>query len=1033
MKLVRAVAPAVEPVALSDPAEPMRRPSMVVPDDYAAATPLIGRQAQLRELEEHYRLATAGAGRVVLVAGEAGVGKTRLLREFLGRLPPGARRGVLRGHCYDEDPPVPYGPVVDALRSFARRHGAEAIARAAGPWAGPLTRLLPELGDPASTAGRAADPYAEKWRLFEAIYHAVLPDERQGCRVVILEDLHWSDGGSQELVRYLARLIESQPVLLLATYRTDEPGRRHPLAGLIAQLARERRQHEVRLGPLSREECADLLASALGRRLPAPLVGLLWERTGGNPFFAEELLRSLGEGGGLEQALAAIQAGGRLGHIPTPLSIADSILARTADLDELTTAVLHYAATIGRHFDFELLLRLTGIEEAALLRAVATLVARQLVVEEVAGAAAEDRYRFRHDLTREAIYGSLLRRERRLKHRAILQALEERHRADLPAVADQLAHHSLQAGETVAAARYARLAGERAARVYAYREAVAHYRVALDLLGTDEPAARAELCERLAQAAHPLGDVVMYAHYWREAQRLYEGLGDRRKVADFHLWLGIAAWQQGDLRAVEEHLDAVRPALESSEGRSPDGDLALAYSICSQLSMLAARPRDAIAWGERALCLAERLDDGRVRMHAFNNIGCALLDLGDAGRGLEYLERSVALARDATYRAYYHYRAYHNFAENLAALGEFQRAAALLREGLARLEEGGVELHAGFGQGQLGWLELEFGRWDEARALLDRAIEAGERGMPMARLLALPWQGELLLRQGQTDEARRLLEEALPACEAGGLDVLRVLLPTLARVRLAGGDVDGAARAIDRCVAAWRDAGAPAKSDRMLADGVEVYLRAGRTDAAGALLAALAAAAERGGHPLALACLADARGLLAAHQGRHQDAAGHFARAAERWQELGAQFREARARRRWAESLLQAGALCGQGGQEEARRQLALAREIGERLGAAPELQAIDATLRRHRLAPRATAAPSGGDRLTPREREVLALIAQGHGNREIAERLFITEKTAEHHVSNILGKLGFTSRVQAAAYAVEQGLATAPEALAVP
>jgi DNA-binding NarL/FixJ family response regulator len=213
-------------------------------------------------------------------------------------------------------------------------------------------------------------------------------------------------------------------------------------------------------------------------------------------------------------------------------------------------------------------------------------------------------------------------------------------------------------------------------------------------------------------------------------------------------------------------------------------------------------------------------------------------------------------------------------------------------------------------------------------------------------------------------------------------------------------------------------------TESTLSYGVEVYLAAGRDERVQELLDALATIAARAASPLALAHYDNARGLFAAHENRHDDAAEHFRQAAARWQAMEAPFEQAVSRRRLAESLLLAG---DPSAREEAERELAAARVTFERLGAPLELAAADALAARHGLAPQPVKpAPRKGD-LTPREREVIALIAQGHSNRAIAEALVISEKTAQIHVGNILGKLGFSSRAQAAAYAFEQGLADAP------
>jgi DNA-binding CsgD family transcriptional regulator len=280
-------------------------------------------------------------------------------------------------------------------------------------------------------------------------------------------------------------------------------------------------------------------------------------------------------------------------------------------------------------------------------------------------------------------------------------------------------------------------------------------------------------------------------------------------------------------------------------------------------------------------------------------------------------------------------------------------------------------------------------------------------------------KGELLLRQGRPEEARRLLEEILPAYEWGWLTWMG---PILARIRLALADGEGAQTVMGKWIDAWRKSGSPARWEWSLACGVEVYLGVGRQERARELLRDLTAFAERSASRMAHATLADAQGLVAADEGRHVEAVAHFRQAAALWQAMEAPYAEAHARRLGAESLLRSG---DPGHREEARTELATAEAICAALGAPLELEAIAALTARYGLMPKpAQPATSQTDILTRREREVVALIARGHSNRAIAEALVISERTAENHVANILGKLGYTSRAQAAAYAVEHGLA---------
>jgi DNA-binding NarL/FixJ family response regulator/transcriptional regulator with XRE-family HTH domain len=1015
--LVEALGLAVSEAAVLAASVPRRRGpaglSTAAPRRLALAPRMVGRQAQLKGLEEHLRGVRAGSCRVVLVAGEAGVGKTCLLRAFLERAQDQTGIEVLQGYCYEEQPPAPYGPFLDALRAFVRDRGPGALLAAAGPLGGDLLLLLPELELPATTTVLACDPQGQKQRLFEALYRILRPPATGCCRIVVIEDLHWADQTSQELLRYVARAAEREALLLLGSYRADGLHHRHPLTQLLDQLTRDRVLHEVQIAPLSTEDLAQMLEATLERSLPAPFVAEMADRTGGNPFFVEEVLRALLDRGQLDEAIRAARAGAAGRHPVIPPTVKRSIRSRTADLDPAAGDALRYAAVVGRQFDLEILQRLTGLEEGALVRAIEGLVDRQVVVEE--RDSLEDRYHFRHALTREAIYDDLLRLDRRQRHQAVLRALEELYPARGDSVLDQLAYHSRQAGELGKAARYAEQAGDRSARMSAFREAMGHYQTALELQQAHDPRERADLLVRQAGVAFPLGDVAVYERCWREAQHLFVQIGDRRRAGEISSQVGHTAQDRGDMAAALAHHQA---AIAMLEAEPPGPELAMAYGEIATCQRNCFRSHEAIAWGEKAQRLAETLGEQRILADALVTIGAALHDRGEWRRGIDYLDRALALAREANF-VQSTLRVYSYLVAHWVIVGEFGRAAALYGEGMALARQFGWETRMGGDCAPDGGLALmELGRWEQAHEALDRGLRAAELGHPFARFDAAAWKAVLLLREGRHDAARQLLEDLLPAFEARGdpAGFLYVFL-ALALVRSALADHAGALQAMDRAIALWRGVGSPAWGSWLLRGGIDVYLSAGREVQARGLLPDLAALAKRSDTPVAHAVLADAEGQVAAGHGGHGETAEAFRRAAALWREMGATYNEARSRCGLAASLLQTG---DRGRRNAAMAELASAQTICTRLGA--PLEEIATTVRQHGSAVQPIVSRTYG--LTRREREVIALVAQGCSNRAIAERLVISEKTAENHVGNILGKLGLPSRAQAAAYAVEQGLA---------
>lgn len=980
----------------------------------ALAPTMVGRQQQLDALHGYLAQARAGQGQVVLIAGEAGVGKTRLLREFARAAAASGQVEVLTGHCYDERPAPPYGPFGELLR----RLGAPAELAL-----GDLLRL-----EPSAAGGHSGDPHAERRLLFHAIYQALRPAPG-AARVLILEDLHWADQASQDLLLYLARATEADPVLVVGSYRSDEMHRLHPMAGLIARLSRDRRHHELRLPPLSRDELAEMLAATLGAEPPPALIAALYERTEGNPFFAEEVLGALLADGGLPPA----QAGRAPVAAPAlPISIRESILRRVADLDEPTRATISAAAVIGRRFDFELLLRLTGAEEPALLRSLSALVERQLIAEEPGDA--EDRYSFRHELIRAALYEEMLRRERRLRHLEVLRALEQLHGAGPAADVDQLAYHALMARALPEAARYSELAGDRAARVHAYSEALGHYEAALEAGEQSfDDGQRAGLLARLGHAAYHVGEPRRAAGYWREALPIYQALGDRRSAGDLERWLGRCAWELGD---ADTAFAKTRAAIAALEGEGPCRELAMAYSALAHLHMLSlfespGHAAEAVAWGERALAMGEALGDQQVISHALNNIGVALGSTGHMDEGIARLERSLAVAVAADLPADA-VRAYINLGGRMHQCGVSRRALELGREGWAYAARHGYIRGSGTLLVSLCWNELEAGEWDALEARLDEVLRPGFPGSREERPMLQLTRALLLAERGRVGEARDLLEATLAG--VSDAEMAATLEHTLIHVYDALGELERAAATADGLMqrvlarAGEGQVGSLGHAVFKLVGAAEIYLKVGRRPEALAILAQMEALAPGPGEPRKdNALVAELRGR-AALDAAPAEAAEHLARAVELYEALGYRPAVVGLRHDRAGALLRAGTPAARAA---ARDELTAARALAEELGAAYELGRIAAL--EARLAPRPPEAPRRQtpppaqprplDALTPRELEVLTLVTRGLSNRAIAEALVISEKTAEVHVRNILGKLGFSSRTQAATYAVERGL----------
>ena len=517
----------------------------------------IGRVAELAELEAAVADAADGRPSLAFVAGESGVGKTRLLSELEARAAASGAR-VLCGECVElGEGELPYAPLVAALRPLARARD-DALAGLPDAARTELATLLPELGPaggpsapalPAAARDGADDERgAAQGRLFEALLSALDRLGRSAPVLLALEDIHWADRSTRAFLAFLARSLGSERVLAVASYRSDELHRRHPLRPLLAELERDPRARRLELARLRPDELAEQLADILGAPPEGDLAARLYRRSEGNPLFTEELLAA-----GLE---------GRGGLPPT---LRDALMVRIERLPEASLEVLRLLAAAGRA-DHALLADASGMEPRALRDAI-----REAVEGHIAVVAAEDRYAFRHALLREVVVDDLLPGERAALHLALAQALQRRAEgADSGAwVAAAVAHHYHSAGEQPAALRTAVRAAAESERVHAHGEAAALYERALELwprvadpvglAGTD----RVELLTLAAQAHRDNADDSRRGTLLERALHELGGGTDPRREADLLGELAMAQWSLGrgdESRATLERALAVVPA-----------------------------------------------------------------------------------------------------------------------------------------------------------------------------------------------------------------------------------------------------------------------------------------------------------------------------------------------------------------------------------------------------------------------------------------------------------------------------------------
>ena len=1000
----------------------------------------VGRSTELAALVDAFDHAAEGRGATALVGGEAGVGKSRLVGEMAAQA---RRRGarVLIGQCLDlEEGGLPYAPVVDMLRSLARDLSPEEGAATLAPVRALLGRD-PGTGERRATGdderpGAGSASQLGQARLFELLLTVIerLVDTRP--LVLVFEDLHWADRSTLDLVSLLASNVRHLPVLLVATYRSEDVPPRHPLRGLSAELTRRGAVHLPldRLGP---GDVAELLGTLLAAPPPAEVTASVVERSDGNPLFVEELAAVVAEDPGA----------------PMPPQLRDAVTARIEHMPAEAAAVLRACAVGGRQVEHELLAAVLApgadpptapVDQLALDRALRTCVDHRLLLTDQRTGT----YRFRHALVHEAVLEDALPGELARLHAAYAAALAARDRP--PGQGDddwaRLAHHWAAAADYDQALEAAVRAGRAADAAFAVPEAHRYLEWSVrlwDRAADPEAAAgcdRGELLSRAAFAASRAGAVL------RALTLIDEALATPRVAADpvrAGLMHERRGWYLQRSGRGDEALVAYDLAVELVPQRPPSAARARVVQAHAHALVRVGRNREARARAEEAIALARAVGDVVDEGQALHVLGLALATEDRTDEAVATLHEAGQIAvgiGDLAEVA----GAYVHLWRTLVEAGRGDELVELV---LAFVGEAPgpapPSLMGTIGAGAL----VLLGRWDEASRLLGDDRDAGRAGglTAVARTLVA---GSLAVDRGDHDLARDRLELARTWCHQVGDGRLNGLLHrSLAELAVWQGRYDDARREVDTGLELLAHTGDPELAARIAAVGLRAEAdqaeaarraggrgggragdlgRGGPDARARVLLAELARLAEttvaRNAPPSseARASLLTGEGEVSRLTGRPDP--GRWQAAAGTWDAIGFVPAAVYARYRWAEA-----ALAG-GDPATAEHELRAAWDTARRLGAAPLAAAVERLARRGRIdigAPAAApaGAADGGPPLTPREAEVLALVAEGRTNRQIGEVLFISEKTASVHVSRLLAKLGASNRAEAAAAARRAGL----------
>jgi DNA-binding CsgD family transcriptional regulator/tetratricopeptide (TPR) repeat protein len=991
----------------------------------------VGRDDELERLGAMLASAMAGRPGSVVVAGEAGVGKTRLVAEFARAAHDGGAR-VLRGAAVPVgEGSLAYGPVVDALRALVRAPDRSPEGRLLGSLRRELAGLLPGLGPPqvrpteASSLDAPSSPAAGllgRERLLELLLVTLDRLSSDRPTVVVLEDLHWSDRASLDAVTFLHRNLRDQRVLLVLTHRSDDPLGRPELRTVLAELDRAGRTEWLELDRLDRDALHRMVAGILGDEPDAESVARIHERTGGNAYYAEELLALGSEDGTL------------------PPTLRDVLLARIDGLDERGRSMLRVASAVGPRFDGGLVSLVDGLDREAALAALREAAARHIIVP-VGGAG--EAFEFRHALIAEAIYADLLPADRVRLHLAWARVLEARSSEQPERVLQaELARHWHQAGDLPRALTASVRAGLAARAGHSFADARTQLERALELWPRVPAAAslagidRPTLLEITAEVTHAAGAPAIAADHRRAAIALLDPSVDAVRVGLLEERLAFALLRAGQPEASR----SARAAALRLVPDEPGSD--------ARARVLAGWARELMSFGplddaadvaRRAIEVARGAGAIDIEADALATLGATLGHIGELDDALATLERAQALAGQAG-DLFVEGRA----RANRAAMFEGETC---VREALAAAEWSD---RVGLGQGDFprcmaAAAMLELGRWDDAEQTLARVRSAGPEGT-VAGYHRLVWAG-LDLGRGRLAGAATAMERMWVDQSTLALTGHLAMLGLGAELALAQGrwvEARDTTRRAATMLTRWPlgvvvfNARIAWTALRAEADAAEAYRAGSRSATEPAAPSAVAVAVlelarstaaamidSRAIHwrrPAAIAALCEAEWTRL--EGCSDIDA--WAAAVQACTKSGQHALRPYALLRQAEAVL----VRGGGRRRVAGQLLREGRALAAAMGAAPLLADIDALARRARVDLGAVAEapvlpePSDPFGLTPREREVLTLVARGRTNREIARALFITEGTASVHVSNILGKLGVARRSEAAAVAVRLGLA---------
>jgi DNA-binding CsgD family transcriptional regulator/tetratricopeptide (TPR) repeat protein len=981
---------------------------------------MVGRETELAALAELLGRMMGGHGAIVALAGEPGIGKSHTA-QMLARRTSGVR--TLWGRCNEEPGAPPYWPWLQIMRVWLGSHDDDALRATLGTVAGLIAELLPEIRQRFADLAPllpTSDPQQQRFRLFDAMVSFWKLAAAREPLLLIIDNLHWADASSLRLLEFLAPEIGDSRILLLTTYRDIELNRQHPLSVTLGDLARYSHFHRFRLTGLNRRETTALITQAGGNGFMPALLDAIYSQTEGNPLFIGEMTRLLIQEGVLrgrteERPVEPCS----VPSIRIPEGVKEVIGRRLNHLSPQTNRVLERAALIGRTFDLQLLRR---VLDEPLTNRFQNTIEEALQSHILEAAEQPGWFQFSHALIRETLYEEIPIPTRGSLHLRVAQAIEDLYGDDADPHLPALAHHytsALPGADATRAADIARRAAERATRLLAHEEAARYYRLALQATGmvsAGDPASKSRLLNALGESLTFAGEYLQAREAFEQAMSLASAARAIDEMTSAALGFEMATWAPGLPGQAAARL--LREALTAQSSSDSIASARLLSSLARALIFSGEDAQAAIV-REQAVAMARRSGDTRTLVSTLVSTLSARWQPERSAERLRDIEEALHLAeRTGDVLCALDAQAWQLF--ELMELGDLQTWLVRLEQyeyRAAELQQPFVRYVAATSRATFALL---VGRFDDAERLIEQALQIGRR-MPGLDAPGVYGMQMFTLRceQGRLRELAPLVRAFVNAMPKTG-----IWRPGLALIYAEIGLLDAArgefeALAVDDFAVVRHDALRAAD----LAYLAQVCARLDDTKRANVLYAMLLPYDGRnlliGTTVGCFGASSSLLGLLATTRREWHDAQRHFESALAMNLRQGAEPALARTRLRYASMRLARNA---DGDADAARVLLEDARAAAERMGMRALTEQIDNVRHSidHASSPSSPSYPAG---LSAREAQVLRLVASGLGNREIAERLFVSPNTVANHIRAILAKTDSANRTEAAAFAIRNGM----------